>query len=170
MNWSQLEQVLNEMRIRIGALAKSWGCQDQDEVFQQVQIRCWQNVDMLRQHADPSGWIMKVALNEIKQLHRGENRRRKREASFEVCAGTVDSARREEIYQQVSDAANTLPSPYRDVVLACDLGPESIQCYAERTSRPIETCRTQLKRARSMLRCCDYLDDLVRHSEGDDGL
>ncbi len=71
-----------------------------------------------------------------------------------VSSGLTPSAiaaGREE-QDQLYEALNKLPGPYRDVWVACGLGDETAVEYATKTGQTPDTVRKQLERARERLR------------------
>lgn len=56
-----------------------------------------------------------------------------------------------EIKSAIHVALERLPLAYREVITACCLNEEPIREFARRMGRPVETCRTQKKRAQKLL-------------------
>jgi RNA polymerase sigma factor (sigma-70 family) len=103
----------------------------------------------------PRAWLGTVLRRLAANLRRGDRRRTRREAAPRPTPAPADPAdlvARAEASERVVRATLSLDEPYRSVVLLRyfeDLGPARI---AERQGVPVETVRTRLRRARTILR------------------
>ena len=107
-------------------------------------------------------WLSTVFRNAAKQSYRAEDRRTKRErfvARQEALPSTGEIAAKRDLIRSVSSAVTALREPYRSVVILRyydGLRPREI---AAALDAPVETIRSQLRRARSQLRTrLDQLD------------
>ncbi len=103
----------------------------------------------------PRAWLGTVLRNAAANLARGERRRARHEASAPPAPpppSPADLLERAEVVEQVARAVREMEEPHQTVVLLRyfeDLSPPQV---AARLGVPVETVRTRLKRALSLLR------------------
>ena len=176
MKQSQAEvpRLVLEMESAIKRLARRLGIHDQERVFQDVCVHCWRRCDLLSRSRNPAVWITTVTKNAAKLVHRQqqyraapilteyEPTRRLRGTDSTSPLAQIEQA---EVCSAIQRAVAELRSPFRDVIIACDLDGQSLAEFAARVGRPIETCRTHQKRARKQLAADSTLQSLSGNSK-----
>ncbi len=108
-----------------------------------------------KEDLDLRAWLATVARSVVKNLGRGESRRKRREAAVarvEALSDTVDVIAKARLQGRMVEAVLALDEPYRTCVLLRyfeELPPREI---AERLGRPVNTVRTQVARGLERLR------------------
>jgi len=130
---------------------------DADDVVQQTFVAAVERPPRADVPLRP--WLARVARNFALRTLRGRRRRAALEAVAtprDAPASPAESVARTEMLRELVDAVLALEPVYRDVVIARFLDELDMPDVAARLGVPIETARTRLKRALSMLR--DRLD------------
>jgi RNA polymerase sigma-70 factor (ECF subfamily) len=100
-------------------------------------------------------WLTGVVKNLVRQLHRGETRRLRRERDTrprDVEPAAAEAVARLDLIEHLVAAVRALDEPYRTVVLARFFEGRSANEIALAQGVPLETVRTRLKRAIERLR------------------
>ena len=101
------------------------------------------------------GWLARTLRNDLLDGRRAEESRRRREegrARGEAVPAAEEMVARAEAHRRVVEAVMALPEPYRSTVLWRFFEDVNPAVLARRLGIPVETVRTRLKRALSMLR------------------
>ena len=148
-------ETLLEHRAWVRALARSLveRSADADDVEQQTWVAA---LDAAPADArSMRAWLATVARNAARKLHRGEGRRRRREAASDPRGPSPSAAalaEQAEVHARVVAAVVALDEPYREAVLLRHFEGLGVSDAADRAGVPLETMRARLRRARDMLR------------------
>ena len=101
--------------------------------------------------ATPRAWMRVVVLNALRQLRRGEARRREREQRRvrprdEVAPSTLEVVERFSTQHAVASAVLALDEPYRETLLLRFYEDLSVRAIAERTGVPATTVQSRVSR------------------------
>lgn len=129
------------------------------ELVQDVFVRVWRKLHLLRREADPGAWIWRVATNVVLNELRADRRRTARvtmtgaPAEAEALAPPAPSATPLPIRRMdLSSAISRLPDRARAIYLLHDVEGFSTEEIAEQMRIAAGTVRAQLHRARGQLR------------------
>lgn len=130
---------------------------DADDLVQDVVLRVWRRLATFRFESSFRTWMTRVAINEVLQLYRRDQREPiyRAPSEFTSIASSADSphqslARVEEI-RAVRSAVVELPAKYSRVLILRDLEELSVRETAQRLQSTIPAVKTRLFRARRML-------------------
>ena len=116
---------------------------DADDILQEVSLKAWRHLATFRWECSFRTWIIRVAINEVWQLHRRERRRPVCQAftDFDTFVSHLesphDSFTRVETTQAVRSAVGSLPAKYSRVLTLRDLQELSIKETAQWTNSNI---------------------------------
>jgi len=146
---------LDAVRRRIGSMVPNHT--DADDVLQEVLLKVWRNLPTFRSESTFRTWMIRVAINEVLQLYRRQQRRPVYQAlgDFDTVASAGESAQqsliRAETTRVVRSAVVELPAKYRQVLILRHLEERSLRETAEWLQSTIPAVKTRLFRARRML-------------------
>lgn len=130
-----------------------------EDVVQEAFVKAYAALPTFRPGAPFRPWLLRIVVNETRNLARGEQRRRVRddraarlgERTGRV-AGPEDRAELTERQRAVHAAVRTLPDPFREVVVCRYLMDLSESETAELLDLPAGTVKSRLHRAVRLLR------------------
>jgi RNA polymerase sigma-70 factor (ECF subfamily) len=131
---------------------------DVEDVLQETVFKVWRFLPTFRAECSFRTWMTRVATNEAFQLHRKVQRRRVYQAPSDrdLFASTGElqdeSLIRAEVTSAVRGAVAGLPPKYRQVLVLCYFQDLSAREVAQRLHLTVPGVKTQLFRARCMLR------------------
>ena len=146
----------HEAAVRRRIRSRLWNITDEDDIVQEVFLKAWRHLATFRAEASFRTWIMRIATNEVAQLHR-----RNRSSRFcpygdfdrfaSPCDSQYRSLERMEARQTVRNAIAGLPPKYRQILILRDLEELSVQETARWLQAGIPLVKTRLFRARLLL-------------------
>lgn len=151
-----IDRHLVAVRRRIAFMVR--GAADVDDVLQEVLLQVWRHLSTFRSESSFRTWMTRVAINEVLQSYRREQRRPLRGAlrDLDAVASPGESPHqslvRVEETQSVHSALVRLPERYKRVLILRDLHELSARETAEFLHSTIPAVKTQLFRARIQLR------------------
>lgn len=113
----QFKNLLQRNRHRIGAIARTYGRQQSDDLLQEILLQIWRSLPKLRAEAHVDTWCYRVALNTAISWTRSAARRQPFAASSleaEQITGTVDG---HDPFVLLHRFLETLPDTDRAIVL-----------------------------------------------------
>ena len=134
-----------------------WNATDADDVLQEVLLKVWRHLSTFRSESSFRTWMIRVAVNEVLQSHRREQRWRWSQTPGDLdalaspCESPHQSLVRVEVTHAVRSAVVGLPAKYRQVLILRDLEQLSVQETAQWLQSSIPAVKTRLFRARHML-------------------
>lgn len=128
------------------ALARTADLHDAEDVFQEVFLRFFRHEDKFSTDGHRKAWLIRCTINRAKSLLASPWRRRT--APLELLA----QAHGEDTYSEVWDAVMSLPQKYRTVIHLYYYEGLSVGEIARALGSPNGTVKSQLARARAMLR------------------
>jgi RNA polymerase sigma-70 factor (ECF subfamily) len=150
-----MDRHLAAVRKRIGSMVPNKA--DAEDLLQEVILKVWYRLATFRFESSFRTWMTRVAINEVLQSYRREQRVPicRAASDFDVIASPSESphqslARVEEI-QAVRSAVVGLPAKYRRVLILHDLGQLSVRETAQELESSVAAVKTRLFRARHML-------------------
>lgn len=149
-NDMNVQQVLERMQrierklysISYGILKNNADCED---ALQEALIKVWRHRDTLRNEAVFERWVIRIVINECKQLLRRTKRHRHSELHEQIAAPPEPD-------RTLYDALLTLEDKYRLPIILHHLEDYPIREVAEMLDEPIETIKSQLCRGRMLLK------------------
>lgn len=148
MNTEALESVVRryaDMVYRL-ALAQTRSPADADDIFQDVFLRYAEKAPDFRDEEHRKAWLLRVTVNRCHSHFRSPWFRRTAPLDEAAHAATVPQA------ETVDEAVASLPARYRAVVHLHYFEDLSTEEIAAATGQRASTVRSQLTRARAMLR------------------
>jgi len=139
---------------RIHSLARRMlGADEADEATQEVFVRAWRRLASFRGDAAFSTWLHRVAINVI-LAHRKSTSRRAARFAQDEHAFSVAAVRpvRTDLRVDFEAAIETLPDGAREVFVLHDIEGYKHQEIARRLGISVGTSKSQLHRARMLLR------------------
>ena len=129
---------------------------DAEDVAQEAQLKVWLNLSSFRFDSSFRTWMVRIAINESLQWHRGARRRLQWDAEeLDGLTASTESAfqayAREEAANAVRRAIHQLPSKFRQIVVLRDVGELTIKEAARSLNATPQSIKTRLFRARRML-------------------
>lgn len=130
---------------------------DLDDLVQDVLLKVWCRLSTFRSEASFRTWMTRVAINEVLQSYRREQRNPLGQIRGELdgLASTDESPHRcfirREATAAVRNALARLPERYREVLILRDLEQLTTEEAARSLQETIPTVKTRLFRARLML-------------------
>jgi RNA polymerase sigma-70 factor (ECF subfamily) len=130
---------------------------DADDLVQDVLLRVWRRLSTFRSEASFRTWVTRVAINEVLQSHRREQRNPlgQRRGDLDRLAYAGESPHRcllrLEATTAVRNALARLPERYREVLILRDLEQLTSEEAAQSLQETIPAVKTRLFRARLML-------------------
>lgn len=130
---------------------------DRDDVFQAVFLRIHRAAAQYRPDLPPHPWIFTIVANEVRSHLR---RRRLRELLFappvehepeDPAPDSERAARARETVSWLEQEIRRLPLPQREVLILASLEGRPLQEVAQALGLPLNTVKTQLRRARLAL-------------------
>jgi RNA polymerase sigma-70 factor, ECF subfamily len=150
-----MDRHLIVIRKRIRSMVRNQA--DAEDLVQEVVLKVWRRLSTFRFESSFRTWMTRVAINEVLQSYRREQRESVYRTATESIsiASSADSphqslARIEEI-QAVRSAVVELPTKYSRVLILRDLEELSVRETARRLQSTIPAVKTRLFRARRML-------------------
>jgi len=143
------------VRRRIGSMVRN--ATDVEDLLQEVLLKVWRHLSTFRSESSFRTWIIRVAVNEVLQSYRREQRWRWSQTfgDLDVLASPYESPHqslaRAEATQAVRNAVGGLPAKYRQVLILRDLEQLSVRETAQWLRSSIPAVKTRLFRARHML-------------------
>jgi RNA polymerase sigma-70 factor (ECF subfamily) len=151
-----VDRHLAAVRRRIAFMVRD--AADVDDLLQEVLLQVWRHLATFRSESSFRTWMTRVAINEVLQSHRREQRRplwgavRDLDAVASPAESPHQSLARVEVTQSVHSALVRLPEKYKRVLILRDLHELSARETAEFLHSTIPAVKTQLFRARIQLR------------------
>jgi RNA polymerase sigma-70 factor, ECF subfamily len=138
----------------IGSMVRN--ATDAEDLLQEVLLRVCRHLSTFRRESSFRTWIIRVAVNEVLQSVRREQRWRWSQPGdldtlASLCESPHQSLVRVEATHAVRNAIVGLPEKYRQVLILRDLEQHSVQETAQRLQLSIPAVKTRLFRARHML-------------------
>lgn len=128
---------------------------DVEDIVQQTALKAYVHLDQFRFEAQFGTWLRRIALNEIRQLHRQRSRLRTAEGvNLEIADGRESAQavwERRETAQEVHRAIRRLSAKHRAVVALRYLNGLDLAEIAERLSISTGAVKIRLHRARRQL-------------------
>jgi RNA polymerase sigma-70 factor (ECF subfamily) len=151
------ELLYHEHSPRIYALClrlKAGNGPDATELLQDVFIKAWRRLDTFRGDSAFSSWLHRLAVNTMLENARAEGRRTARVLSMEDTSRLAGAARTSGIEQKLDmeNAIASLPKGARLAFVLHDVEGYQHQEIAEQLSVTVGTVKSQLHRARRLLR------------------
>jgi RNA polymerase sigma-70 factor (ECF subfamily) len=143
------------VRRRIGSMVRN--ATDAEDLLQEVLLKVWRHLSTFRSESSFRTWMIRVAVNEVLQLYRREQRWRWSQAPSDPdalaspCESPHQSLARREVTHAVRTAVAGLPAKYRQVLILRDLDQLSVRETAQWLQSSIPAVKTRLFRARHML-------------------
>ena len=143
------------VRRRIGSMVRN--TTDVEDLLQEVLLKVWRHLSTFRSESSFRTWMIRVAVNEVLQLYRREQRWRWSQTSGDPdalsspCESPHQSLARGEVTHAVRTAVAGLPAKYRQVLILRDLDQLSVRETAQWLQSSIPAVKTRLFRARHML-------------------
>jgi RNA polymerase sigma factor (sigma-70 family) len=132
---------------------------DADDVVQEAFVKAYRSLSSFRDGADFRPWLLRIVINESRNLHRGTSRRSDRElrvvrgeARLVTSSDPAEVAVGEERREALLGAIRTLPVDLREVVTCRYLLELSEAETAESLGIPHGTVKSRLRRALARLR------------------
>jgi RNA polymerase sigma factor (sigma-70 family) len=132
---------------------------DADDVVQEAFVKAYRSLSSFRDGADFRPWLLRIVINESRNLHRGTSRRSDRElrvvrgeARLVTGSDPAEVAVGEERREALLGAIRTLPVDLREVVTCRYLLELSEAETAESLDIPHRTVKSRLRRALARLR------------------
>jgi RNA polymerase sigma-70 factor, ECF subfamily len=150
-----MDRHLVAVKRRISSMAEN--ATDLDDLLQEVVLKVWRHLSTFRAESSFRTWMTRVAINEVLQSYRRQQRRPPCHAlsDFDTLVSPGESPHqsfaRAEAAQAVRRAVATLPEKYRRVLVLHDLEQLSARETAESLHSTIPAVKTRLFRARLML-------------------
>jgi RNA polymerase sigma-70 factor (ECF subfamily) len=150
-----MDRHLAAIKRRIGSMVRNGT--DADDLLQEVLLKVWRRLSTFRSQSSFRTWMTRVAINEVLQLYRRENRRRLFQAfadfdSFASPNGSpLQSLTRAETTKVVRQAVVELPTKYRQVLILREFEGLRMGEIAQTLRASIPAVKTRLFRARLML-------------------
>lgn len=124
-----------------------------DEVTQDVFVRAWEKLDTFRGEAAFGSWLYQVAIHEILGRRRREARRNSRRVQGDgTIERTPTRAARPDLAVDLEAALEELPDGARQVFVLHDVEGYRHREIAELLGVSVGTSKSQLHRARQLLR------------------
>jgi len=138
---------------RVAALAR-WlvGGVDVDDAVQEVFIRTWQKLGTFAGQSAFRTWLHRVAVNLLLRRRQNEARDRRRDSGQDVLGELAGQARHPELRLAIERAVEGLPAGAREVFVLHDMEGFKHDEIAEALGIDSGTSRSQLHRARLLLR------------------
>ena len=138
---------------RIHALARRMASPDEaDELTQDVFVRAWEKLRTFRGESAFGTWLHRLAVNLILAKRTAWARRRSREAGDEALAWTPARAAQPELAMDFETALQRLPDGAREIFVLFDVEGYRHEEIAELLGLSVGTTKSQLHRARMILR------------------
>ena len=150
-----MDRHLTAVRRQIGSIVRN--PTDADDILQEASLKAWRHLATFRSECSFRTWIIRVAINEVWQLHRRERRRPVCQAftDFDTFSSDIESPHesfaRVETTQAVRSAVGSLPAKYSRVLILRDLRELSIKETAQWVSSNIPAVKTRVSRGRQLL-------------------
>jgi len=149
-----MDRHMDYVRRRINGLIRNTS--DAEDVAQEVQLKVWINLSSFRFDSSFRTWMVRIAINESLQWHRGAKRRLQWDAEeIDALTASTESAfqayAREEAANAVRRAIHQLPSKFRQIVVLRDVGGLTTKEAAKSLNSSPQLIKTRLFRARRML-------------------
>jgi len=168
---SEFEAVVLPLRdeLRKVALKLTQSLENAEDLVQETLVRAYQGFAQFRRGTNLKAWLMKIMLN-LFISHYRHQRRTVPTVSLEGLLEELELAEEntdllldeaispEEIVmakvmdEEVANALEQLPEPFREVVILCDIEGLSYAEAAQALGIPVGTVRSRLSRARETLR------------------
>lgn len=133
------------------------GSEEADEITQDVFVRTWRKLDTFRGEAAFGSWLYRLAINVIYGRQRARSTRRKRYVGSELALSRAASPRRRvELTMDFDAAIQHLPDGARQIFVLHDVEGYKHREIAEMLEITQGTSKSQLHRARMILR--EHLD------------
>lgn len=148
MDEREFEQAVRRMQTRMYRTAVSvlWNDEDAADAIQEAILRAWRKRHSLRDAAAFDVWLMRILLNECRNIQR-RNRHRAlplEEGMMEAVASPPDTGLRDALYR--------LPEPYRVALLLHCLDGYSVPETARMLRLPESTVRGRIYEGRKRLK------------------
>lgn len=150
-----MDRHLIVIRQRIRSMVRNHA--DAEDLVQEVVLKVWRRLSTFRFESSFRTWVTRVAINEVLQSYRRDQRGPiyRAPSDFAAITSSADSphqslARIEEI-QAIRSAVVELPTKYSRVLILRDLEELSVRETAQRLQSTIPAVKTRLFRARRML-------------------
>jgi RNA polymerase sigma-70 factor (ECF subfamily) len=143
------------VRRRIGSMVRN--ATDVEDLLQEVLLKVWCHLSTFRSESSFRTWMIRVAINEVLQSYRREQRWRWSQTPGDLDTlaspyeSPLQSLARVEVTHAVRSAVVGLPAKYRQVLVLRDLEQLSIRETAQWLQSSIPAVKTRLFRARHML-------------------
>ena len=144
------------VRRRIASMVRNVA--DADDVLQEALLKVWRRLSTFRSESSFRTWMTRVAINEVLQSYRREQRRPLCQAlgALDFVDSKNESPHqslvRIELMQAVRSAVASLRAKDKQVLILRDLQDLSARETAHRLNSSIPAVKTRLSRARLMLR------------------
>jgi RNA polymerase sigma factor (sigma-70 family) len=127
---------------------------DAEDVTQAVFLALWRHAAKLSRQPSVAGWLHTVSRRLALDTHRSRQSRQRREQATmkEERTATPDATLRADLRRELDAALNLLPDRYRQPLIIFHLEGASLHEVALRLDLNPSTLRTNLSRAREMLR------------------
>ncbi|MFL5540856.1 MAG: RNA polymerase sigma factor [Longimicrobiaceae bacterium] len=138
---------------RVHALARRMaGDQDADELTQDVFVRAWEKLRTFRGESAFGTWLHRLAVNLILAKRAAHARRRSRDAGDEALEWTPARPATPELGMDFEKALERLPDGAREIFVLFDVEGYRHEEIAELLGVSVGTSKSQLHRARMILR------------------
>jgi RNA polymerase sigma-70 factor (ECF subfamily) len=130
---------------------------DAEDLLQEVLLKVWRRLSTFRSESSFRTWMTRVAMNEVFQLYRRQDRGRLCQSFGDFdglpshCESPLQSLARVEVTQVVRSAVAGLPAKYSQVLILRDLEQLSARETARCLKSSIPAVKTRLFRGRLML-------------------
>lgn len=131
------------------------------EVFQDTYVRVYKGLDGFRGEASLTTWVLRIGRNLAWNRHRRAKTRQVFETSFEDADIDPSAPETNHHHDALHDALQRLPDAQQEAVLLFYMEGFSVDEVARITSRPPNTIKSDLLRARAKLR--EHLEGRVTH-------
>ncbi len=145
---------LHEGRVYALCLRMSGDQREAEELTQDAFVRAWQKLDSFRGSSAFSSWLHRLTVNVVLGSWRAKGRHRERVVSIADVQGSVDPQHRPRprLAVDLERAIAALPAGARTVFVLHDVEGYRHRDIAECTGLAVGTSKTQLHRARRLLR------------------
>jgi len=150
-----VDRHLVAVRRRIRSMVRNAG--DADDLLQEVLLKVWRRLSTFRSESSFRTWMTRVAMNEVFQLYRRQERGRLCQSFGDFDAlpshgeSPLQTLARVEVTQVVRSAVAGLPAKYSQVLILRDLEQLSARETAQCFKSSILAVKTRLFRGRLML-------------------
>ncbi|MCP4159361.1 MAG: RNA polymerase sigma factor SigZ [Deltaproteobacteria bacterium] len=137
---------------------------DVDDVFQEVLIKIFKNINSLKDNEKCDAWVYRIARNTITDHYR---KKKEKTVNSDLIQNLPDKASddksfsSEEIKKALTPFIEALPEKYKEAIYVVDYQGITQTEYAKKNDLSISGAKSRVQRARKLLKqhlynCCDF--------------